>query len=60
MSEEIKGRMEVYRNLFDNEFPLMDMMGAREKEVLYRINECISERQPYEIVFPFVDDDLIL
>lgn len=44
----MKELMDKYREMFDEQFPLMLFMGADEEIIIETLQKCIENEEPYE------------
>lgn len=51
----MKELLEKYREMFDEQFPLMLFRSSFDEEVIKAIEKCISENKPFEMDFEDAD-----
>ena len=55
MKDEFSNALDVYRETFDEDFPVMDFMGLSTDELTDKVWECIDNGSPIESNF---DDEI--
>ena len=55
IKDEFGNALDVYRETFDEDFPVMDFMGLSTEELTDKVWECIDNGSPIETNF---DDEI--
>ena len=51
MKDEFSNALDVYRETFDEDFPIMDFMGLSTEELTDKVWECIDNGSPIKTDF---------
>lgn len=46
--KEFWAKMDAYKEAFGEDFPLYEMLGGDEKQIMGIIDKCIKDGKPYE------------
>ena len=45
---DLQKYLQEYREMFDEQFPMMACLGMDEEDIIKEIKECIEKKQKYE------------